>query len=75
MGSSEICKKRAEEAHTRAEQSVYPSEQKAWFEVASEWSNLAQTCDRPINGVMGALRRIIGANSEAHLDKMPHFDR
>ena len=58
MGSTEVCKKRAEEAHTRAEQSVYPSEQEAWLRVASEWTKLAQTCDHPINGVMGALKRI-----------------
>jgi hypothetical protein len=63
MGSTEICKKRAEEAHTRAEQSVYPSEQKAWLEVASEWSELAQTCDHPIKGVMGALTRIYSGRS------------
>ena len=55
MGSTEICEKRAEEAHTRAEQSVYPSEREAWLNVASEWSKLAQTCGRPINGVMGTL--------------------
>jgi hypothetical protein len=60
---SEICKKRAEEAHTRAEQSVYPSEQEAWLRVASEWSKLAQTCDHPINGVMGALRRLYSGRS------------
>jgi hypothetical protein len=59
MGSTEICRKRAEEAHTRAEQSVYPTEQEAWLRVASEWSKLAQTCDHSINGVMGALTRII----------------
>jgi hypothetical protein len=63
MGSTEICKKRAEEAHTRAEQSVYPSEQEAWLRVASEWSKLAQTCDHPINGVMGALRRLYSGRS------------
>ena len=63
MGSTEICKKRAEEAHTRAEQSVYPSEQEAWLRVASEWSKLAQTCDHPINGGMGALRRLYSGRS------------
>ena len=63
MGSTEVCKKRAEEAHTRAEQSVYPSEQEAWLRVASEWSKLAQTCDHPINGVMGALKRIYSGRS------------
>jgi hypothetical protein len=63
MGSSEICKKRAEEAHTRAEQSVCPSEQEAWLRVASEWSKLAQACDHPINGVMGAVRRIYSGRS------------
>src|SRR4051794_24049172 len=63
MGSTEICKKRAEEAHTRAEQSVYPSEQEAWLRVASEWSKLAQTCDHPINGVMGPLRRLYSGRS------------
>ena len=51
------------EAHTRAEQSVYPSEQEAWLRVASEWSKLAQTCDHPINGVMGALKRIYSGRS------------
>ena len=56
MGSTEICEKRAEEAHTRAEQSVYPGEREAWLSVASEWMKLART--HPINGVMGALRRI-----------------
>jgi hypothetical protein len=56
MGSTEICEKRAEEARTRAEQSVYPGEQEAWLSVASEWKKLART--HPINGVMGALRRI-----------------
>jgi hypothetical protein len=63
MGSTEICKKRAGEAHTRAEQSVYPGEQEAWLRVASEWSKLAQTCDHPINGVMGALRRLYSGRS------------
>jgi hypothetical protein len=63
MGSTEICKKRAEEARTRAEQSVCPSEQEAWLRVASEWSKLAQTCDHPINGVMGALRRLYSGRS------------
>jgi hypothetical protein len=63
MGSTEICKKRAEEAHTRAEQSVHPGEQEAWLRAASEWSKLAQTCDHPITGVMGALTRIYSGRS------------
>jgi len=63
MGSTEICKGRAEEAHTRAEQSIYPGEQEAWLRVASEWSRLARTCDHPINGVMGALKRLYSGRS------------
>ena len=56
MGSTEMCEKRAEEARTRAELSVFPDEREAWLSVASEWTKLART--HPINGVMGALRRI-----------------
>jgi hypothetical protein len=63
MGSTEICKKRADEAHTRAEQSVHPGEQEAWLRVASEWSKLAQTRGHPIKGVMGALTRIYSGRS------------
>ena len=35
MGSTEICKKRAEEAHTRAEQSVYSPRAREGFPVAA----------------------------------------
>jgi hypothetical protein len=58
MASAEMCEKRAEGARTRAEQSVYPSEQEAWLRVASEWTELARTCDHPIKSVMGAVWRI-----------------
>jgi hypothetical protein len=49
MSSTEICEKRAEEARTRAEQSVYPGEREAWLWVASEWRKLAH---QPINDNM-----------------------
>ena len=50
MTSTEICERKAEEARTRADQSVLPGEREIWLTVASEWTKLAY---QPINGLIG----------------------
>jgi hypothetical protein len=50
MTSTEICERKAEEARSRAEQSVYPDEREAWLTVASEWTKIAH---QRLTGLLG----------------------
>jgi hypothetical protein len=50
VNRQDICERKAEEARTRAERSVYPDEREAWHTVASEWTKTAR---QPISCLMG----------------------
>jgi hypothetical protein len=58
MSSAEEYRDRAGEAREQAERSFRPSDQEAWLRIAEEWMKLAQSCDEPAIGVIGALSRI-----------------
>ena len=58
MSSAEEYIKRAAEAREQAERSFRPSDKEAWFQLAEDWTKLAQAREQPVKGVIDALLRI-----------------